>query len=123
MHGRVFERAVFPGGVYEEVPYVHHVYAIPEKQNMPVRIDRVGPDGLSTSAEFSHYFKVDTPLGTTYWPRGIVLRAYDGAGGVVGSISYVITEFSLNEPIPAEVFTIERGEVAKVWNDDLRQFE
>lgn len=121
--GRVFERAEFPGGTYEGQPYVHHVFVEPGTQNKLVRIDRVSSEGaVLTSAEFSHYVRIDTPTGPTFWPKSVILTTFDVQGNPVAKMSFVITELSLNAAIPQEIFTISTVGVQTIWDDDLQMF-
>jgi hypothetical protein len=119
---RILERAEFPGGTYEGQEYVHAVYAVPGSRNKPVRIDRVTARGPVTSAEFSHYFRVDTADGPSFWPRRVVLKAFDVEGEQVGKISFIITSFSLGAKIPPETFTISLEAAERVWDDDRAEF-
>lgn len=121
-NGQVLERAEFPGGTYQGQQYVHHVFTLPGSRNKPLRIDWVTTEATISSAEFSHYFRVATTSGPTFWPRSVILRAFDSQGKRAAEMSFVITDFSVNAAIPQEIFTISTVGVQTVWDDDLQMF-
>ena len=121
--GRLLERAIFPGGTYEGRSYVHHVYAVPGRRHVPIRIERVTEHGvLMTAAEFSDYCQLDTPSGPTYWPQEVVLRAFGCEGSEVVKMSFVFSAIEADVEIPEEVFVIGAQDAARVWDDDRREF-
>jgi len=123
-NGIDLEYAEFPGGSYEGRNYVHRVYAVPGAHNKPVRIDRVTPGGGKlTSCEFGHYFGVPAGSGETYWPGTVLMIAFDDTGTEAGRMSFVVTDLSVNQVVPAESFTISIATVTHLWNDDLQSFE
>jgi len=123
-NGIDLEYAEFPGGSYEGQDYVHRVYAVPGARNKPFRIDRVTADGRKlTSCEFGNYFDVPAGSGETFWPRTVQMTAFDQTGTEAGHISFVLTDLSVNQAMPANSFAISTAVVAQVWNDDLQSFE
>lgn len=121
--GRALERAVFPGGVYEQRPYEFHVYVLAGERNRPIRIDRVAPDGrIYTSAAFSDYRRVDAVGGTGWWPHEVVLQAYDDQGQTAVKATYWLVSLGVDAPVSEEVFTIRAACAERVWDDDQRQF-
>lgn len=119
---RLLERAVFPGGTYEERAYVHRVYVVPGSRNMPVRIDRVTKEGRVTSAEFSDYVRRDSAGGPSFWPQNVLLRAFDSSGTEVCRISFALSDIAVDVQYSKEAFVISPDSAARVWDDDRREF-
>jgi hypothetical protein len=119
---RILERAVFPGGTYEDQTYVHQVYTLPGHRNMPVRIDRVTKSGRITSAEFSDYVRLESSQGPTFWPRNVVLLAFDLDGIEAGRISYAIGNLAVNTEHPKAAFVLDPAAATRIWDDDRGTF-
>jgi hypothetical protein len=120
--GRSFERAVFPGGIYDGQEYECHAYVTPGARNRPVRIDRVNAQRTLTTSIFSDYLRVETPAGPTYWPQHVEIRAFDSQGREAVRMSYTISVLEVNADIAPEVFVIDEANAARVWDDDRQEF-
>ncbi len=116
------EQAFFPGGTYDDVDYTYRVTVIPGDRRKPIRIDRVNSIGnVLTTAVFSNFEHI--PEGSnSQWPRSIVLRTFGGDGSILAEMSFVITELSVNDPIPPMACTIDWHEAARVWHSDIEAF-
>ncbi len=119
---RRLERTRLPGGTYEGQAYFYYVYVSPGRRSAPLRIDRVGEGGRLTSAEFSDYVERASSRGPTYWPKRIVLRAFDAGGSATVTMSFQLTEFSVDTPLPREIFVIRPDSAARVWDEQRREF-
>ncbi len=124
LDGLKLDKAEFPGGVMEGKSYSHHVYTAPEKHDQPVRIDRVGEEGIYTTTTFEHYTKVASASGVMHWPMSIEMKAYDtSTGKTAGEMSFLIQKLELDNPIANEKFDIRSDTVVqRVWDDDLEKF-
>lgn len=120
--GRMLDRAIFPGGTYEGLAYVHHVYAPPGEHHLPVRIDRVTNTYRVTSAEFCDYLRVDSASGPVFAPLLVVLRLFDANGEEQIHMSYTITHIGVDEPVNPDAFLINRELAQKIWDDEARVF-
>lgn len=122
LRGEPVERAVLPGAVHDGQAYVHHVFVQPGQRGKPIRIDRVTGDGVATTSEFTDYMTVDTVRGPTYWPRRIVIQAYNPGGESVASLTYSILQLEVDGEYGDEVFTVRQGPTDRVWDDDRSEF-
>lgn len=117
------ERTIMPGGTYEGLTYVHHIFVVPGERNRPIRIDRVeeGTDQVISSASFSHYSRIQAN-GTAYdWPTRVRLIAYQD-GQREAEMSFVLHTIQIGVDIPVDVFTIDFNEADTVWDDALEIF-
>ena len=120
--GRRLEKAVFPGGIYDGQEYESHVYVAPDARNKPLRIDRVTAQRTLTTSVFSDYLRVETPGGSTDWPRAVEIRAFDTQGREAVRISFTLSVLEVNETVSSEVFVIDQENAARVWDDDRQEF-
>ena len=119
---RSLERAILPGATYEERAYLHYVYVAPGSRHMPLRIDRVTDTGRITSTEFFDYERVQGQGGPTFWPRRIVLRAYDSQGREAGNISFSIDHIAVDAEIRDGAFSIDPHTAQRIWDDSRQGF-
>ncbi len=105
--GLALEEAIFPGGDYEGRTYVHRVVTPRGERNRPCRIDRVAADGhLLTSASFSDYRPADQGQASAWWPRRVVLEAFNAEGLPAGRLSYEITTLAIDVPMSSDLFVL-----------------
>jgi len=118
----MLDRAVLPGGTYEGVAYVHHVYVQPSGRNRPVRIDRIADYGRLSSTEFSDYIQVDTARGPTFWPLSIVFRMYDADGAELIAVFFEIHNLTVDAEFPRSTFAIDPAQASRIWDGEQRAF-
>lgn len=122
-NGRELERAVFPGGVWEQRAYTFNVLALPGARNRPVRIDRVALDGrVYTTMQFLDYQRADTAGGSAWWPQQVIMQAFDEQGNFFGKTTYWLVALNIDSPLAPEFFRIPVECADFVWDDDQRQF-
>lgn len=119
---RLLERAIFPGGTFEDQRYVLHVLVEPGRRNMPVRIDRVSDSGQRASTEFSDYIRLDSAGGPSFWPKKVVIRAFESDETEVARVSFAISDIVLDAEYPQAAFTLDSCSATNVWDDDRGAF-
>jgi hypothetical protein len=120
--GRAYERATYPGGVFQGTAYDHVVYVRPLLPSYPARIDRVNQEGqVLERMTFTGYDRFLTGDGSLmYWPTVIkaeLLKPDDGT--VLAEMKFIIRVLKVNDSasLPAGIFNIDWAAAESVFLD------
>lgn len=121
---RLGERIVhIPGGVLAGATFHYEVLL---EDGLPARIDRYTEDGrIMTRVVLRDYREVDSGGGDTIpIPHTMVLAAADfrGDGGQVMYADVTIEALEVNQRMSANVFDLDFGAAATVWDGDQQRF-